>query len=51
MAAIEETKTNVLFSQGDSAKIQELKDEFNRLVAAINALDARVADLEAEEPG
>jgi len=46
MATIEETKTNVLFSQGDSEKIKELKDEFNRLVAAINALDARVTVVE-----
>ena len=49
MAAIEETKITALFSQGDSEKSKELKDEFNRLVAAINALDTRVTAIEEAE--
>jgi hypothetical protein len=49
MAAIEETKITALFSQGDSQKAFELKEEFNRLVAAINALDARVTAIEEIE--
>ncbi len=46
MAQIVETDINKFFSQGDSEKARDLKDEFNRLVQAINALDTRVTDLE-----
>lgn len=46
MAQIDEVKVRELFAQGDSEKSKELADVFNRLVAAINALDARVTVVE-----
>lgn len=46
MAQIEETKNSVLPQSFSSDERKELKDEFNRLVAAINALEARVDLLE-----
>lgn len=46
MAQIEETKNTVLPQSFSSDERKELKDEFNRLVAAINALDTRVTALE-----
>jgi hypothetical protein len=51
MAQIDEVKVRELFAQGDSEKSKELADVFNRLVAAINALDTRVTALEDEGEG
>jgi uncharacterized protein YaaN involved in tellurite resistance len=48
MAQIEETKTSALPQGWDADARRDIKDELNRLVAAINALEARVTDVEGE---
>jgi Mg2+ and Co2+ transporter CorA len=46
MAQIPETKPSTLPQGWDAESRRDIKDELNRLVAAINALEARVTDLE-----
>jgi hypothetical protein len=46
MAAIDLVKTPNLPQSFDSDERRDLKDELNRIIAALNALDARVVTLE-----